>query len=104
MFGVGFGQGNVSIDEALQHGMRREDGTALGFDEGPFGRASGARVLDYFDVSLNTEGPRVWLSATSRPVLNARREIESGVVVLRDVTQELPPVLFAVGGAPGPGP
>lgn len=88
MFGVGFGQGNVSIDEALQHGMRREDGTALGFDEGPFGRALRGEALDNFDVSLNTEGPRVWLSATSRPVRNARREIESGVVVLRDVTQE----------------
>jgi diguanylate cyclase (GGDEF)-like protein len=88
MFGVGFGQGQVGIDEALQHGMRREDGTALGFDEGPFGRALRGEAVDNFDVSLNVEGPRVLLSATCRPVRNARREIASGVVVLRDVTQE----------------
>lgn len=88
MFGVGFGQGQVSIDEALQQGMRREDGSPLGFDEGPFGRALRGEALDNFDVSLNTDGPRVWLSATSRPVRNAQGKIESGVVVVRDVTQE----------------
>ena len=87
MFGVGFGQGNISINEALQHGMRREDGSPLGFDEGPFGRALKGEALDNFGVSLNTE-PRTWLSATSRPVRDARGEIESVVVVLRDVTQE----------------
>lgn len=88
MFGVGFGQGQVGIDEALQHGMRRDDGSPLEFHEGPFGRALRGEALDNFDVSLLADGPRVWLSATCRPVRDARREIQSGVVVLRDVTQE----------------
>jgi diguanylate cyclase (GGDEF)-like protein/PAS domain S-box-containing protein len=88
MFGVGFGQGQIGIDEALQHSMRREDGSPLDFDEGPIGRALRGEAIDNFDVSLHSDGQRVWLSATSRPVRNERREIESGVVVLRDVTQE----------------
>lgn len=88
MFGVGFGAGQISIDDAVHRGMRKEDGSVLDFEEGPFGCALRGEAIDNFDVSLNAEGPRVWLSATSRPVRNAQRKIESGVVVLRDVTQE----------------
>ncbi|MBX3232231.1 MAG: diguanylate cyclase [Labilithrix sp.] len=89
MFGVGFGQGQIGIDEAIRNGVRRVDGTPFDFGDGPFGRALRGEALDNLEVTLPSDGKeRVHLSATSRPVRNERREVLAGVVVFRDVTRE----------------
>jgi diguanylate cyclase (GGDEF)-like protein/PAS domain S-box-containing protein len=89
MFGVGFNQGQVGVDEAIRSVLRRVDGSALDFADGPFGRALRGEAIDNFDVALHVKsGERVFLNATARPVKNERREIQGAVVVFHDVTRE----------------
>jgi diguanylate cyclase (GGDEF)-like protein len=88
VFRKGFARGWLAIDAAERQDAQKEDGTPLGWDEGPLPRALRGDHVDGLLMSLATDESRVWLDATSRPVLDEGGKVTAAVAVLRDVTRE----------------
>jgi diguanylate cyclase (GGDEF)-like protein/PAS domain S-box-containing protein len=90
IFAEGLTHGQLALETQDRQHPEDADGTPLGADAGPLPRALRGEHVDNLIMSLQLadDGQRIWLSATSRPVLDDGGDVSAAVAVLRDVTRE----------------